>query len=123
MLSGYYKNNTQFGERVSRSEHLRKKYPDRLPCLLECGGKEPDTSLSQANFLVPKDKTFGEFAYSIRSKMTVKSSQSLFFFVNNKIPVFSKTFSEIYSENKDLDGFLYIVVSAENCFGSKYLTD
>jgi hypothetical protein len=38
--------------------------------------------------------------------------------VNNKIPVFSKTFSEIYSENKDLDGFLYIVVSAENCFGS-----
>lgn len=117
MLSGYYKNNTQFGERIDNSASLRAKHPDRLPCILELGSKELETTLVQTKFLVPAVKTFGEFSFFIRSKIGVKSHEALFFFVNNKIPVFSKTFSEIYSEFKDQDGFLYIVVSTENTFG------
>lgn len=117
MLSaGYYKNNNGIGERVLMAENLKKKYPGRIPCILELGPGL--TQLSQTKFLVPKDKTFGEFSFLMRSKMNVKSHEALFFFVNNKIPVFSKTFFEIYSEMKDDDGFMYIVVSSENCFGA-----
>lgn len=118
MLSGYYKNNTPFDERLTSSLTLKAKHPSRLPCILEYGAKETIPFLQQTKFLVPVDKTFGEFSMMIRCKLKVKPHKALFFFTNNKIPVFSKTFSEIYEEHKDIDGFLYIIVSTENCFGS-----
>lgn len=118
MLSGYYKNTVSYDDRVQSSKRLLKRYPDRIPCILEQNSKETIPNLGQAKFLIPGDKTFSEFVMVVRNEIKLNSKQGLFFFVNNKIPVFSSTFSQIYTENKDKDGCLYIVVASENCFGN-----
>lgn len=118
MLSGYYKNNLSYHDRVRNSTNLFRRYPSRIPCILEQNSKDTMPDFGQAKFLIPGDKTFSEFVITVRSEIKLDSKQGLFFFVNNKIPVFSNTFSQIYNENKDKDGFLYIVVATENCFGN-----
>jgi len=47
----------------------------------------------------------------------MNAEQSLFLFINNKIPPTITTISMMYDENKDEDGFMYVVYTGENTFG------
>jgi len=50
--------------------------------------------------------------------MHLAPSQSLYLIVNNKSMVCStKLLAEVYKENKDEDGFLYITYASQEMFG------
>ena len=47
----------------------------------------------------------------------IEAEKALFLFVNKQIVCNTSTLSEVYSNNKDSDGFLYIEYMEENVFG------
>lgn len=50
--------------------------------------------------------------------MKIPPSKALFFLVNNRsLVALSKSLAEIYAENRDDDGFLYIYYASQEVFG------
>ena len=103
--------------RRSESDRIRAKYPDRVPVICERADRSDVPDIDKKKYLVPADLTVGQFIYVVRKRIKLRSDKSLFLFVNGKIPPSSQLMSVIYDENKDDDGFLYIVYSGENTFG------
>ena len=50
--------------------------------------------------------------------MQLPPKTAMFLFVNGSVPPTAMLFSNLYENKKDEDGFLYIVYSGENTFGS-----
>lgn len=70
--------------------------------------------LEKRKFLVPQEFTMSQFISIIRSRMKVGPTKALFFLVNNRSLVsLSKTMAEIYAENRNDDGFLYIQYASQ----------
>ena len=74
-------------------------------------------NIDKNKYLVSGDMTMSQFIYIIRKRIQLKSSEALFFFVNNILCNNSQSMIEIYNLYKDKDGFLYIEYSSENTFG------
>ena len=61
--------------------------------------------------------TISQFMFIMRKRIKLESSQSLFVTVNSILVSSNATICEIYDDNKDEDGFLYVVYTSENTFG------
>ncbi len=113
-----FKKNNSFSKRKNNCDSILQKYPDRLPVIVE-----KDKSASSLNnidknkFLVPYEITLGQFLHIIRQRCKLDASQSLYLFCGNILPPTSQTIGNIYQEQKDEDGFLYITYCSENTFG------
>jgi hypothetical protein len=57
-------------------------------------------------------------AHTNAQRIKLSPEKAIFIFVNNVLPPSSSLLSHVYAEHKDADGFLYIVYSSENTFGS-----
>lgn len=113
-----YKQKISFENRKLQSEKMLQKYNDKIPIVVEKNYKlscNPD--IDKNKYLVPYDLSFGEFLHVIRKRTKIDSNQALFAFINNKIPCTNDIMINIYNNNVDDDGFLYIIYSLENTFG------
>lgn len=114
-----YKDNITFNERKNESMRIREKYPDRIPCIVELSNRLNDIKLDKNKYLVPNDLTCGQLLYIIRKRVKIGAEKALFMYVSKKVlPPSSSLLSQIYSEHKDEDGFLYLRVESENTFGA-----
>ncbi|KAB1199760.1 Autophagy-related protein 8A, partial [Morella rubra] len=78
-----------------------------------------NTPLSDVSrYLVPADLTVGQFVYVVRKRINLSPEKAIFIFVKNILPPTAAMMSAIYDENKEEDGFLYMVYSGENTFGT-----
>lgn len=60
------------------------------------------------------------FCYLCRNRMSLSSTQAFYLIVNNKsLASMSMTMAEVYKEEKDEDGFLYMVYASQEMFGSR----
>lgn len=110
-----FKQKLSFDERKKESEHLKKKYLDRLPIICETYG---ELKIDKNKYLLPKIMEFGNFIHLLRKKIKLNPNEGLFCFSeNNKMFSMRSNISEIYSEYKSEDGFLYIIITKENTFG------
>nr|XP_033812042.1 microtubule-associated proteins 1A/1B light chain 3C-like isoform X2 [Geotrypetes seraphini] len=98
---------------------MRKKFPRKLPVIVERYPKEKILPvLDKMKFLVPQELTLGQFMAIIRNRMPIGPSQSLYFLVNNcSLVGMSLSMAEVYTENRDEDGFLYITYASQEAFG------
>lgn len=113
-----YKKKISFENRKSESDRILQKYTDKIPVVVEKNYKlscNPD--IDKNKYLVPYDLSFGEFLHVIRKRTKIDSNQALFAFINNKIPCTNDIMINIYKNNADDDGLLYIIYSIENTFG------
>jgi len=112
-----YKKSKSFEERLSESNRIIEKYPDRLPIIVERKNTCKLNNIDKNKFLVPSDMALTQFIYIIRKRIKLNSAEALFFFIENNVPVQSSTILELYNIHKDKDGFLYIIYNSENTFG------
>jgi GABA(A) receptor-associated protein len=114
-----YKDIKSLAQRIRESSEVAHKYPGRIPVIVEKSRSVHDMpDLDKTKFLCPDSLTSGQFIYVIRRRMTLAPEKALFVFVNNTLPVSSALMREVYSQHRDLDGFLYMHYAGESTFGS-----
>ena len=112
-----YKEDHPFEYRKKEGEKIRKKYPDRVPVIVEKAPKARVPDLDKRKYLVPSDLTVGQFYFLIRKRIHLRPEDALFFFVNNTIPPTSATMGQLYEDNHEEDYFLYVAYSDERGYG------
>jgi GABA(A) receptor-associated protein len=118
-----YKKSTPLEERKKKSFKMTSLYPDRIPVIVEMSPSSASyntytTASHKIKYLVPYDITMGQFIKILRDKLKLESSVALFFFINNKVFPITSLIGNIYKENTDEDGFLYIEFCEESTFGN-----
>ena len=111
-----YKLKKTFEERVNESQTILKKYPDKIPVIInECS--EELRERVKRKMLLQTDMTVSQYMHSLRTKFNIKPEESVLIFVNGTFPTSTTLMSYLYDKHKDKDGFLYISVLKENVFG------
>jgi GABA(A) receptor-associated protein len=119
LKSNYYESlldTKSFEERLSESDKVLKKYPERIPVIVEPLIKDI-VNIDKNKFIVSKDMTFGQLIYIIRKRINIESSHALFFSVNGNLCSTGSDILSIYTDNKNNDNFLYVKYTTENTFG------
>merc|ERR1712240_447449 len=80
-----YKEEHPYEKRRAEGEKIRRKYPDRVPVIVEKSPKARIGDLDKKKYLVPSDLTVGQFYFLIRKRISLRPEDARFFFVNNVI--------------------------------------
>jgi GABA(A) receptor-associated protein len=121
-ITSNYKKTTPLEERLQKSNKMTSLYPDRVPIIVEMSSSSSSyntyiASSHKVKYLVPYNITMGQFIKILRDKIKIDQATALFFFIKNKIFPITSLIGEIYKENADEDGFLYIEFCEESTFG------
>jgi len=103
-------------ERKAESERILKKYPDRVPIIIE-SSPESKLNLDKKKFLVPTDITMGQFTFIIRKRLKVNPEKAIFLFANNTLVAQNTMMSDVYKKHKSDCGFIFFTLKCENTFG------
>jgi|TARA_Y100000813_G_scaffold190761_1_gene167175 GABA(A) receptor-associated protein len=115
-LEQNYKSQCSFEKRLDESTKITEKYPQRVPVICERMSIDiPE--IDRKKFLCPDDLSLANFMYVIRKRLKLAPEKSIYLFINGKLVNNSKLLIQIYEENKDEDGFLYIQYASESTFG------
>ncbi|KAF7492676.1 Gamma-aminobutyric acid receptor-associated protein-like 1 [Sarcoptes scabiei] len=114
-----YKIDHPFQKRKEEGEKIRKKYPTRVPVIIEKASGANIGALDKKKYLVPTDLTVGQFYFLIRQRIQLRPEEAIFFFIRNMVPPTSSTIGSLYNMYRDEDYFLYVHYSDENVYGSK----
>lgn len=106
-------------KRTAESESIKKKYPDRIPVIVEKATSSDIATIDKKKYLVPHDLTLGQFVYVIRKRIQLTPENAIFVFVNKTLPATSCLMSQIYKDHCDADGFLYVTYAGESTFGKQ----
>lgn len=112
-----FKKNHSLFKRREESKRILNKYPNRIPIIVNKTISSDILEIDKHKYLAPSDLTMGQFVYVIRKRINLNPERSLYLFCNNVLPATSAPLSQVYSNHKDEDGFLYITYAAENTFG------
>ena len=112
-----FKTKNDFAQRLSESNKIMEKYPQRVPIIVEKCNKSQINDIDKHKYLVPKDLNMNQFVYIIRKRIKLDKSQSIFLMVNNTVCPSNIPICNVYNDHKDEDGFLYVKYTGENTFG------
>jgi GABA(A) receptor-associated protein len=117
-----FKKDFSLKKRKEEATRIILKYPDRVPVIIEKDESSEIISIDRKKFLVPEDLTVGQFLFVIRKRIKLSPEKAIFLFVNNTLPSTSSLMSYLYKQNKDDDGFLYMLYAGEATFGNNLQT-
>lgn len=106
-----------FQQRKEEGEKIRKKYPTRVPVIVEKAPTARINDLDKKKYLVPTDLTVGQFYFLIRKRIQLRPEEAIFFFIRNTVPPTSSTMGTLYNQYREDDFFLYVHYSDENVYG------
>lgn len=115
-----YKITKTFEERLNESEEIVKKYPNRIPLIVEKLENKNDTiipKIDKNKYLVPDDLTVGQLVYVVKKRIKLTPEKAIFIFCDNKLLNSSLNMRQVYDTYRDKDGFVYIIYSGESTFG------
>ncbi len=114
-----FKKNHDFEKRLSESQQIMKKYPGRLPIIVEKYKNSRLNDIDKTKFLVSKELKMSQFLFIIRKRIKISSSESIFLFIgeNGQLCPSATEIGDIYENYSDKDGFLYLTYANENTFG------
>lgn len=112
-----FKSKNNFKQRYDESKKIIKKYPQRVPIIVEKCDKSQVNDIDKNKYLVPNDLNMNQFIYIIRKRIKLDKSQAIFLMINGTICPSNKPIGVVYDDHRDDDGFLYIKYTSENTFG------
>ncbi len=112
-----FKNKYSLEKRSAESKRIIHKYPNRVPIIVYNSKFSELQELDKHKYLVPNDMTLGQFIHVLRNKIKLEPEKALFINVNNIFPPISTLLAELYKNNRDEDGYLYLTLSSESVFG------
>ena len=118
------KNENDLTKRISESNRIIAKFPDRIPVIILTTNPDLKKMLKKNKFLVPYDLSVSYLLANIRSQIKLEPSKALFLFCDNSLLSGSQMLNEIYKNymckngtGPSKDNFLYISIEEENTFG------
>lgn len=114
---GDYKRSTTLAKRKEESARIFEKYPNMLPIIFEKQKGNSIKDLDKFKIMISNKHTVSEFVLCMRKRINLKPEDAMYIFINNTLPPMNCLMSQVYKENKDEDGFLYIVYASEATFG------
>jgi len=114
-----FRERKSFASRKREVDDIRMKHPNKTPVIVERYKNEKNLPiLDKTKFLVPEELTMGQLISIIRRRLTLRPDQSFFLLVNQKtVATLTSTMNEIYSGEKDEDGFVYMTYASQEMFG------
>jgi GABA(A) receptor-associated protein len=110
--------NKSLEERKKEVVNMLKKYPDKVPIILEKLKNSDIATMDKEKYLVPADMSFAQIIYTFRKRIKLEPTQALFVFIGNEMPCSNLLMSQIYEKYKSKDdGMLYGIYGPENTFG------
>nr|XP_026693125.1 LOW QUALITY PROTEIN: microtubule-associated proteins 1A/1B light chain 3C-like [Ciona intestinalis] len=118
----HFKETKSLATRKAEVHSIRDKFPTKIPVIVERYKKETMLylylSMGCKYTMVPGEMTMSQFATIIRNRMSVGSSQAVYLTVDSRhMPGMALTMAEIYNDNLDEDGFLYMTYASQEMFG------
>ncbi|XP_061300491.1 microtubule-associated proteins 1A/1B light chain 3C-like [Pezoporus occidentalis] len=115
-----FKQRRSLASRMQEVAEIRLKYPNKIPVVVERYHKEKTLPpLTRTKYLVAQDLPLSQLVVTLRTRLSLASSQTFYLLVNNKgLPNMSITMQELYQDNRDEDGFLYLTYASQEMFGS-----
>lgn len=103
---------------MSKCHPLRKKYPNRIPILVNFDKRINLVEPTRTKFLVPEDISLGQFLYILKKSCTLDAKEAIYIFINKKIIESSRILLDVYEKERNKeDNTLYLDVMVENTFG------
>uniref|UniRef100_A0A915NQE8 Autophagy-related protein n=2 Tax=Meloidogyne TaxID=189290 RepID=A0A915NQE8_9BILA len=112
-------------ERQRMVQDIMRQHNDKVPLIIERYDKERFLPLmNHAKYLVPSHLTIGGVMQIIRRRLQLHPDQAFYLLVNGKsVFSMSQTIGQLYDDEKDEDGFLYIVYASQPAFGGENARD
>ena len=103
------------------ADRIMRKYPDRIPVVVTKNKNSTTTpDIDKHKYLVPVDLTIGQLQFVIRKRLHLSPEKGLFLFIDSMAVCHSELVVTAYERDHDReDGFLHVVYSCENVFGSE----
>ena len=87
-------------------EKIMRKYPNRVPCVVD-----------GIKYLAPRDMRLCDFLVFVRRRMKYDSHEAIFVTFGGEHYPMHYTMHEIYQDNVASDGFLYGIIHQEKVYG------
>ncbi|KRZ12608.1 Microtubule-associated proteins 1A/1B light chain 3B [Trichinella zimbabwensis] len=119
-----YKSMKSFGMNTTQRKEevflIRKKYPTKVPIIIEKHRKDISLPLMEKNkFLIPQEVTVLQLIAMLRNRLEIPQRCVLYFTINGHLLTASinDTMADLYLKFHDEVGFLYLQYFSQDCFG------
>ena len=109
-----YVDNLKLTEELNR---IKRKYPDKIPIIVNKCNNTTLEQLKKNKFIVPKDLTMAQFIYIIRKRINLDEKTALFILINNTLVPSNMSLHTAYNNYSNNNGYLYVTYTSENTFG------